>query len=113
MRVRWFLLTAALTASVSVMASGGALAQQPVRPLPRVGGCPLGYFASGSYCVPSKGDNTRGAIEKAGNSCPLGFYASGNYCLSSPGANREAIEKVGNSCPLGWFGSGSYCIKNP
>jgi hypothetical protein len=113
MHVRWFLLTAALTASVSVVASGGGLAQQPVRPLPRVGGCPLGYFASGSYCVPSKGGNTHGAIEKTGNSCPLGFYVSGNYCLSSPSSNREAIEKVGNSCPLGWFGSGSYCVKNP
>ena len=113
MLVRWFLLTAALTAAVTVVASGGALAQQPVRPLPRVGGCPLGYYASGSYCVPSKGGNTRGAIEKAGNSCPLGFYASGNYCLSSPSNEREAIQKTGNSCPLGWFSSGSYCVKNP
>ena len=113
MLVRWFQLTAALTAAVTVVASGGdALAQQPVRPLPRVGGCPLGYFASGSYCIPSKSGNTRGAIEKAGNSCPLGFYASGNYCLSSPSNEREAIQKTGSSCPLGWFSSGSYCVKN-
>ena len=112
MHVRGFQLTAALTAAVTVVASGAALAQQPVRPLPRVGGCPLGYYASGSYCVLSKGGNTRGAIEKAGNSCPLGFYASGNYCLSSPSNEREAIQKTGNSCPLGWFSSGSYCVKN-
>ena len=82
MLVRWFQLTAALTASVTVLASGGALAQQPVRPLARVGGCPLGY------------------------------YASGSYCLSSPSNEREAIKKTGNSCPLGWFSSGSYCVKN-
>jgi len=63
-------------------AAGSALAQQPVQPLPRLGGCPLGY------------------------------YASGNYCLSSPGSKREAIEKVGSSCPLGWFSSGGYCIKS-
>ncbi|MFM7548998.1 MAG: hypothetical protein ACKO8I_09010 [Cyanobacteriota bacterium] len=64
------------------LAAGGALAQQPVQPLPRLGGCPLGY------------------------------YASGSYCLSSPGSKREAIEKVGSSCPLGWFSSGGYCIKS-
>ena len=109
MLVRWFQLTAAVT----VVASGGALAQQLVRPLPRVGVCPLGYYASGSYCVPSRSGNTLGAIKKAGNSCPLGFYASGNYCLSSPSNEREAIQKTGNSCPLGWFSSGSYCVKNP
>jgi hypothetical protein len=107
-----FQLTAALTALVTVVASSAALAQQSVRPLPRVGDCPLGYYASGSYCVPSRSGNTRGAIEKAGNSCPLGFYASGNYCLSSPSNEREAIQKTGNSCPLGWFSSGSYCVKN-
>ena len=94
------------------LAAGSALAQQPVQPLPRLGGCPLGYYASGSYCVPSKGGNRRGAIEKSGKSCPLGFYSSGNYCLSSPGSNREAIEKVGTSCPLGWYSSGNYCIKS-
>jgi hypothetical protein len=47
-----------------------------------------------------------------GSSCPLGFYASGNYCLSSPNSTREAIQKTGSSCPLGWFSSGSYCVKN-
>ena len=89
-----------------------ALAQQPVRPLPKVGGCPLGYTSSGDYCMPSKSGNTRGAIEKTGSSCPLGFYSSGSYCLSSPSSNREAIQKTGSSCPLGWFSSGSYCVKN-
>jgi hypothetical protein len=62
--------------------------------------------------VPSSGSNTRGAIEKSGNGCPLGFYASGNYCLSSPSNERETIQKSGNACPLGWFSSGSYCVKN-
>jgi len=62
--------------------TGSALAQQPVRPLPKLGGCPLGY------------------------------YSSGNDCLSSPSNNREAIEKTGKSCPLGWFSSGSYGMKS-
>ena len=53
--------------------AGSALAQQPVRPRPKVGSCPLGYYSSGSYCVPGTSNNTRGAIEKTGNSCPLGF----------------------------------------
>jgi len=74
----------AATAVTSVVAAVGpaALAQQPVGPLPKLGGCPLGY------------------------------YASGNYCLSSPSNDREAIQKTGNSCPLGWFSSGSYCVKS-
>ena len=98
--------------AVSALAAGSSLAQQPVRPLPKLGGCPLGYYSSGSYCVPSSGSNTRGAIEKSGNGCPLGFYASGNYCLSSPSNELEAIQKSRNACPLGWFSSGSYCVKS-
>jgi len=95
-----------------LVVASASLAQQPVQPLPKVGGCPLGYYSSGSYCVPSKSGNTRGALEKTGNSCPLGFYSSGNYCVSSPSNNREAIQKQGNSCPLGWYSSGSYCVKS-
>jgi hypothetical protein len=106
----WLSVAAALSL-LTVMGST-ALAQQPVQPLPRSGGCPLGYYSSGSYCVPSKSSNTRGAIEKSGNSCPLGFYSSGNYCLSSPSNDREAIQKTGKSCPLGWFSSGNYCVKS-
>jgi len=98
--------------ALAALAAGSGLAQQPVQPLPKVGGCPLGYYSSGSYCVPSKSGNTRGALEKSGSGCPLGFYASGNYCVSSPSNNREAIQKTGNSCPLGWYSSGSYCVKN-
>ena len=87
-------------------------AQQPVQPLPKVGSCPLGYYSSGSYCVPSRSGNTRGALEKSGGSCPLGFYSSGSYCVSSPSNNRQAIPKQGSSCPLGWFSSGSYCVQS-
>ena len=90
----------------------GGLAQQPVHPLPKLESCPLGYYSSGSYCVPSSSGNTRGAIEKAGSSCPLGFYSSGNYCLSSPSNEREAIQKSGKGCPLGWYSSGSYCVRS-
>ena len=87
-------------------------AQQPVQPLPKVGSCPLGYYSSGSYCVPSRSGNTSGALEKSGGSCPLGFYSSGSYCVSSPSNNRQAIPKQGSSCPLGWFSSGSYCVQS-
>jgi hypothetical protein len=103
---------ALLITTAALLVPGSALAQQPVRPLPKTGGCPLGYTSSGNYCVPNSSGNARGAIEKAGSSCPLGFYASGSYCLSSPSNDREAIQKTGNSCPLGWFSSGSYCVKN-
>jgi hypothetical protein len=106
------MLKTLLIASGVLIATSTALAQQPVRPLPKVGGCPLGYYSSGNYCVPNSSGNARGAIEKAGSSCPLGFYSSGSYCLSSPSNDREAIQKTGNSCPLGWFSSGNYCVKN-
>jgi hypothetical protein len=98
--------------ATGALLASSALAQQPVQPLPKAGSCPLGYYSSGSYCVPSSGGNTRGAIEKSGAGCPLGFYSSSNYCLSSPSNNREAIQKTGNSCPLGWFSSGNYCVKS-
>ena len=103
-----------LAASASLLAGvcSSALAQQPVKPLPKVGSCPLGYYSSGGYCVPSSGGNTRGAIEKSGAGCPLGFYSSGNYCLSSPSNEREAIQKSGKGCPLGWYSSGSYCVRS-
>ena len=91
---------------------GPAIAQQPVRPLPKVGGCPLGYYGSGGYCVPSKSSNTRGAIEKSGAGCPLGFYGSGIYCLSSPSNEWEAIQKSTKGCPLGWYSPGGYCVKS-
>ena len=97
---------------VVAASASAALAQEPVQPLPKVGVCPLGYYASGSYCVPSKNGNVRGAVEKKGGSCPLGFYSSGAYCVSSPSNNREAMQKQGISCPLGWYSSGSYCVKS-
>ena len=95
-----------------LLMTGTALAQQPVQPLPKVGSCPLGYYSSGGYCVPSSGGNSRGAIEKREAGCPLGFYSSGNYCLSSPSNDREAIQKSGKGCPLGWYSSGGYCVKS-
>ena len=101
-----------LSVLLVVASASSALAQQPVRPLPKFGGCPIGYYSSGSYCIPAKSGNTRGALEKTGNSCPIGFYSSGNYCLSSPGNNREAIHKQGSGCPVGWFSSSHYCVKS-
>jgi hypothetical protein len=68
--------------AIGALSSVSVLAQQPVPPLPRSGGCPLGYYSSGGYCVPSSGGNTRGALGKVGGGCPLGFYSSGNYCIS-------------------------------
>jgi hypothetical protein len=106
MRSPWTLVICLLAGSYP------AFAEQPVQPLTKIGSCPLGYFSSGSYCIPSAGGPSRGALEKSGASCPLGFYTSGNYCVSSPSNKREAIEKTGRSCPLGWYSSGSYCVKN-
>lgn len=52
------------------------------QPLPRVGTCPLGYYPSGSYCVPASGSSQR-AIEKYGRFCPLWWYSSAGYCVKA------------------------------
>ena len=105
-------LSLAASASLLAVVCSSASAQQPVQPLPKVGSCPLGYYSSGGYCVPSSGGNSRGAIEKREAGCPLGFYSSGSYCVSSPSNEREAIQKAGKGCPLGWYSSGGYCVKS-
>lgn len=81
-------------------------------PLPKVGICPLGYYAASGYCVPSRSPHTGEAIQKCGGSCPFGFYSSGNYCVSTPNNRQDTIQKTGSSCPFGWFSSGAYCVKN-
>ena len=55
-----------------------ALAQSP---LPKVGGCPYSYRASGDYCMPSK--NSKEAFIRTGNSCPNGYRKSGKYCIAN------------------------------
>ncbi len=105
-------LLALVAAAMATAFAAPAAAQQPLRPLPKLGSCPVGYFASGEYCVPSSGRSTRGGIEKVGNSCPVGFFSSGNYCLSGRDSTPEAIHKTGRSCPIGWFSSGDYCLKS-
>lgn len=90
-------LVLGLITFLSLLAPSALQAQQPVRPLARNGPCPMGYYGSGDYCVPTSSSSTRGALEKNGSGCPMGFYSSGIYCLSTPSNQREAIPKVGSS----------------
>ncbi len=53
-----------LLAASSAIFCSTTLAQQPIRPITKTGSCPLGYYSSGNYCVPSSSGNTRGAVEK-------------------------------------------------
>ena len=55
-----------LACASAALAAGSALAQQPVQPLPKVGGCPLGYYSSGGYCVPSSGGANGRGLSAAG-----------------------------------------------
>jgi len=104
----WFLggLVVFLLHSLSI--STPVLAGQPVKPLPRRGGCPSDYTTWDDYCVP--GSHARGAIDRIGSYCPSGFEIQGAYCLSFLNG-REAIQKVGYSCPPDWNPSGSYCLR--
>ncbi len=63
---------------------GVTMAQAAPVPLPKTGTCPLGYYSSAGYCVPTTRPNTREAIQKSGSTCPLGWYTSGSYCVRTP-----------------------------
>jgi hypothetical protein len=48
----------------------------------------------------------------AGGMCPVGYAASGSYCISLSNNTAPAIPKPANgTCPYGWVSSGSYCVK--
>ena len=75
----------AVWAAVGLALTPGIPAYASPVPLPRVGSCPLGYYGSVDYCVPSRGSSeSREAIQKVGATCPLGWYSSGNYCVKNP-----------------------------
>lgn len=49
-------------------------------PVIKTGTCPLGWYSSGSYCVPAS-HSSPPAIQKAGT-CPLGWSTSSQaYCV--------------------------------
>ncbi|MCC7280268.1 MAG: hypothetical protein IT487_18385 [Chromatiaceae bacterium] len=83
---------------------GGALAGD-VKPIPKDGACPPGYYSSGKYCVPRKSANP--VIEKQG-ACPPGYYSNGNYCVGRDNA-KDVVEKLG-ACPPGYYSNGNYCV---
>ena len=73
-----------------------AQAQQPVRPLPYHSRCATGYVASGSYCLPAKGGNPRGALVKVGRGCPTGFTLSPLHkALQRSGSTKSTPNSVG------------------
>jgi len=73
-------LAAPLLPAALGMLTATSLAQLAPMPLPKVGSCPLGYYRSGSYCVPADRGTKREAIQKSG-SIPLCWYSSVNYCV--------------------------------
>jgi len=76
-----------------------------VKPIPKAGACPPGYYSSGKYCVPRKSANP--VIEKHG-ACPPGYYSNGNYCVGRDNA-KDVVEKLG-ACPPGYYSNGNYCV---
>lgn len=78
-------------------------------PVPRLGFCPSGYYASGNYCVPS--NKRSGAAVTRSGFCPSGYHASGNYCVANNLTSGKILLKNG-FCPNGYHMSGSYCVEN-
>ena len=100
----------ALGLALSVVATSSALAQQPVRPLPKVGGCPVGYYASGDYCVPSKSGNSRGAIEKVGKHLSSFYILSISFCNASKAFSIDSWSVFLSCAWLKFFvNSSKYC----
>lgn len=95
----------ALLGLVAVAFGIPANAQQP---LPKVGSCPSGFYASGKYCVPFK-DKSKPAMLRGGQ-CPSGYYTSGKYCVAISEKSKLAIPKDG-PCPTGYYASGGYCLQ--
>ena len=96
--MRVFLPALMVAASVSA-----AIAQQPIQPLPKVGGCPLGYYSSGSYCVPSKSGNTLVRLRKQAIAARWASTAR----VTTASAARATTEKRSRSRgrPARWDGS--------
>ena len=78
-----------------------ALAQQPVQPLPKVGSCPLGYYSSGSYCVPSRGGNARGALGKKRWQLPTGLLFRRQLLPEQPQQQPPGHPETGKLLPAG------------
>ena len=55
-----------------------ASAQQP---FVNQGGCPSGYYTSGSFCGPPNKDSRPAVPKPPGASCPFGWYQSGAACV--------------------------------
>lgn len=59
--------------------SANLCAQEPIV---KSGGCPLGYYADGAYCIPARKHNigARITVEKV-KKCPPGYYEDRSYCV--------------------------------
>lgn len=44
--------------------------------------------------------------------CPLGYYASGSYCVPAPRTDRQAVPQIGRRCPFGWYTQSAYCVRD-
>ena len=65
--------------AIGALAIAGAA--NSATPVPRSGKfCPLGYYYTSAYCVPTKTTKTQ-AFPRENNSCPIGSYTRATYCV--------------------------------
>jgi hypothetical protein len=48
---------------------------------------------------------------RLGTTCPVGYEASGNYCMPNANTKCRAMPKLGATCPGYTSSGGNYCIE--
>ena len=104
------------------LAANSAAAQErcPVnapKPVKKVEGkaCPLSYFLSANYCVPSAMSSMTVyeiPLRNKSTICPMFYFSRDGYCVANTREARNILIKIGANCPTGYLKNRDYCIHN-
>lgn len=92
-----------------VMLTGTAVLAEPPS-IPNHGLCPLGYWRSGSLCVPID-PRAPPAVPKGAGLCSPGSWQSGSYCVPVDPRTPTAMPKAAEPCPSGYRLKSRACVR--